>query len=116
MRPGIQKAIKPDLCDDGGNVLFDGTTQTLKRFAESEVVTTFRVIWSACLPRLGNFLRGPLVATKQLWYYKHFLKLVPICYVRYWQIPRVFHLLQFQNYKIRVMKLFAICRLRHLKR
>ncbi len=63
--PGIQKAIKPDLCDDGGNVLFDGTTQTLKRFAESEVVTTF----SRYLERLFTTARGtsyaaPLVAHK----------------------------------------------------
>jgi len=63
--PGIQKAIKPDLCDDGGNVLFDGTTQTLKRFAESEVVTTH----SRYLERLFTTARGtsyaaPLVAHK----------------------------------------------------
>jgi subtilisin family serine protease len=63
--PGIQKAIKPDLCDDGGNVLFDGTTQTLKRFAESEIMTAH----SRYLERLFTTARGtsyaaPLVAHK----------------------------------------------------
>jgi subtilisin family serine protease len=63
--PGIQAAIKPDLCDDGGNVLYDGTTQTLKKFAESEVMTTH----SRYLERLFTTARGtsyaaPLVAHK----------------------------------------------------
>lgn len=63
--PGIQTAIKPDLCDDGGNILYDGATQTLKRFAESEVVTTH----SRYLERLFTTARGtsyaaPLVSHK----------------------------------------------------
>ncbi len=38
--PGVNRGIKPDLCDDGGNILYDGAAQNLARIPESEVFTT----------------------------------------------------------------------------
>jgi hypothetical protein len=38
--PGVNRGIKPDLCDDGGNILYDGVVQNLVRVPESEVFTT----------------------------------------------------------------------------
>ncbi len=63
--PGVNGARKPDLCDDGGNLLFDGITQSVVRRAESEVFTTH----SRYLERLFTTERGtscaaPLVAHK----------------------------------------------------
>jgi hypothetical protein len=63
--PGVNDATKPDLCDDGGNLLFDGVTQGCVRREESEVFTTH----SRYLDRLFTTVRGtsfaaPLVAYK----------------------------------------------------
>ncbi|WP_213803145.1 S8 family peptidase [Granulicella sp. dw_53] len=38
--PGVNRGIKPDLCDDGGNILYDGLAHNLVRVPESEVFTT----------------------------------------------------------------------------
>ena len=38
--PGVNSGIKPDLCDDGGNILYDGLAHGLVRVPESEVFTT----------------------------------------------------------------------------
>ena len=38
--PGVNRGLKPDLCDDGGNILYDGLIQNLRRVPESEVFTT----------------------------------------------------------------------------
>lgn len=63
--PGVNDAMKPDLCDDGGNLLFDGITQGCVRREESEVFTTH----ARYLERLFTTVRGtsfaaPLVAYK----------------------------------------------------
>jgi Subtilase family len=39
--PGVNRGMKPDLCDNGGNILYDGGTQCLRRVPESEVFTTY---------------------------------------------------------------------------
>lgn len=38
--PGVNRGLKPDLCDDGGNIFYDGLAQNLVRVQESEVLTT----------------------------------------------------------------------------
>lgn len=63
--PGIQTAIKPDLCDDGGNILYDGAALKLTRYAESEVVTTHsRYVERLFTSDRGTSLAAPLVAHK----------------------------------------------------
>ena len=63
--PGIGGAIKPDLCDDGGNICFDGTLQMVSRRPESEILT----MHPNYLDRLFTTVQGtshaaPLVAHK----------------------------------------------------
>ena len=63
--PGVRGAIKPELCDDGGNMIYDGLTQTIADDPESEVFTVFH----RYLDRLFTTVRGtsyaaPLVAYK----------------------------------------------------
>ncbi len=63
--PGIQNAIKPDLCDDAGNILFDGVLQRTSRYSECEVLTTHpqyldRLFTSV----IGSSYAAPLVAHK----------------------------------------------------
>ena len=63
--PTVGRAIKPELCDDGGNLAFDGLTQGLRRTPECEVFT----VHHEYLQRLFTTARGtsyaaPLVAHK----------------------------------------------------
>lgn len=63
--PGIHDAIKPELCDEGGNVLFDGMVQGLSRYAESEIVTTHpRYLERLFTTAKGTSYAAPLVAHK----------------------------------------------------
>ena len=63
--PGIHGAIKPDLCDEGGNVLFDGMVQGLSRYSESEVFTTHaRYLERLFTTAKGTSYATPLVAHK----------------------------------------------------
>jgi len=63
--PGIHDAIKPELCDDGGNVLFDGVVQGLSRYSESEVFTTHpRYLERLFTTAKGTSYAAPLVAHK----------------------------------------------------
>jgi hypothetical protein len=63
--PGINDATKPDLCDDGGNLLFDGITQGCVRRAESEVFTTHpRYLERLFTTERGTSCAAPLVAYK----------------------------------------------------
>ncbi len=63
--PGIRNAIKPDLCDEGGNVLFDGMVQGLSRYSESEIFTTHaRYLERLFTTAKGTSYATPLVAYK----------------------------------------------------
>jgi hypothetical protein len=63
--PGIHDAIKPELCDEGGNVLFDGVVQGLSRYSESEVFTTHpRYLERLFTTAKGTSYAAPLVAHK----------------------------------------------------
>jgi subtilisin family serine protease len=63
--PGVRGAMKPELCDDGGNIVYDGFTQNIQRQPESEVFT----VYHRYLERLFTTARGtsyaaPLVSHK----------------------------------------------------
>ncbi|MFP5237642.1 MAG: S8 family peptidase [Acidobacteriota bacterium] len=63
--PGVNRGIKPELCDDGGNVLYDGAIQDIVGRPESEILTTHHQY----LNRLFTTARGtsyaaPLVSHK----------------------------------------------------
>jgi hypothetical protein len=63
--PGVNRGIKPDLCDDGGNVLYDGLAQNLVRVAESEVFTTSHdYLRSLFTTARGTSCAAPLVTHK----------------------------------------------------
>jgi subtilisin family serine protease len=63
--PGVNDSTKPDLCDDGGNLLFDGVTQSYPRRAESEVFTTHpRYLERLFTTERGTSFAAPLVAYK----------------------------------------------------
>jgi subtilisin family serine protease len=63
--PGVHDAIKPDLCDDGGNVLYDGLTQGLSTYSESEVLTTHpRYLERLFTTAKGTSYAAPLVSHK----------------------------------------------------
>lgn len=63
--PGIHESLKPDLCDDGGNMLYDGLVQGLSRRAESEVVTTHpRYLERLFTTAFGTSYATPLVSHK----------------------------------------------------
>lgn len=63
--PGVQDAIKPELCDEGGNVIFDGLVQGLSRYTESEVLTTHpRYLERLFTTAKGTSYAAPLVAHK----------------------------------------------------
>jgi hypothetical protein len=63
--PGIQNAIKPELCDDAGNVLFDGVLQSTSRFPECEVLTTHpQYLERLFTAVIGTSYAAPLVAHK----------------------------------------------------
>ena len=63
--PGVGGAIKPELCDDGGNMVYDGMTQNVLSQPETEILT----VYHRYLERLFTTVRGtsyaaPLVAHK----------------------------------------------------
>jgi hypothetical protein len=61
----VQDALKPDLCDDGGNVLYDGTLQGVTQRPESEILTTHpRYLERLFTTALGTSYAAPLVAHK----------------------------------------------------
>lgn len=63
--PGINRGIKPELCDDGGNMLYDGTVQNLIRSSESEVFTTHhRYLDRLFTTAFGTSYAAPLVSHK----------------------------------------------------
>ena len=62
---GVADALKPDLCDDGGNNFYDGATQDLARRAQSEILTTFsRYLERLFTTAIGTSYAAPLVAHK----------------------------------------------------
>ena len=63
--PGVNNAQKPDLCDDGGNQLYDGALQRLIRSPESEIVTTHhRYLERLFTTAFGTSYAAPLVTHK----------------------------------------------------
>jgi len=63
--PGVGEATKPDLCDEGGNTLYDGLTQNLTRRSECEVLTTHpRYLERLFTTELGTSYAAPFVAYK----------------------------------------------------
>jgi hypothetical protein len=63
--PGVKGAIKPELCDDGGNMVYDGLTQTIAHHPESEVFTVFhRYLERLFTTGRGTSYAAPLVAHK----------------------------------------------------
>lgn len=63
--PGIGGAIKPELCDDGGNLTFDGMTQGVLRQPEVEVLTSHhRYLERLFTTAKGTSYAVPLVAHK----------------------------------------------------
>jgi hypothetical protein len=72
--PGVGEGLKPDLCDDGGNMLYDGLTQGLVRRPESEILTTHpRYLERLFTTGFGTSYAAPLVAHKAA----HVLKVFP---------------------------------------
>ena len=62
---GIADAMKPDLCDDGGNHFYDGATQSVRRRPQSEILTTSsRYIERLFTTEIGTSYAAPLVAHK----------------------------------------------------
>jgi hypothetical protein len=62
---GVAEALKPDLCDDGGNHFYDGATQGVRRRPQSEIITTFsRYIERLFTTEIGTSYAAPLVAHK----------------------------------------------------
>lgn len=63
--PGVGDGLKPDLCDDGGNMLYDGLTQGITRRSESEILTTHhRYLERLFTTGFGTSYAAPLVAHK----------------------------------------------------
>jgi hypothetical protein len=63
--PGVNRGLKPDLCDDGGNILYDGGTQSLRRVPESEVFTTHhKYLEGLFTTARGTSFAAPLVTHK----------------------------------------------------
>ena len=63
--PGVGGSVKPDLCDDGGNLLYGGTTRGLVHYPESEVFTTnSRYLERLFTTAYGTSYAAPLVAHK----------------------------------------------------
>ena len=62
---GVAEALKPDLCDDGGNHFYDGATQGVRRRPQSEILTTSpRYIERLFTTEIGTSYAAPLVAHK----------------------------------------------------
>jgi hypothetical protein len=63
--PGVNRGLKPDLCDDGGNILYDGFVQDLVRVPESEVFTTsHEYLVNLFTTARGTSCAAPLVTHK----------------------------------------------------
>lgn len=63
--PGVGQSLKPDLCDDGGNLLYDGAVQGLTRSPESEVFTTHhRYLERLFTTAFGTSYAAPFVTHK----------------------------------------------------
>jgi hypothetical protein len=62
---GVARALKPDLCDDGGNSFYDGLTQGVARRAQSEILTTSpRYLERLFTTERGTSYSAPLVSHK----------------------------------------------------
>lgn len=62
---GVAEALKPDLCDDGGNHFYDGATQGVRRRPQSEILTTSsRYLERMFTTEIGTSYAAPLVAHK----------------------------------------------------
>jgi hypothetical protein len=62
---GVNGSVKPDLCDDGGNILYSGLAQNLVRVAESEIFTTNHdYLRSLFTTACGTSCAAPLVTHK----------------------------------------------------
>jgi hypothetical protein len=63
--PGVNRGIKPELCDDGGNMLYDGTVQNLVQTSESGIITTHhRYLERLFTTAVGTSCAAPLVSHK----------------------------------------------------
>jgi len=63
--PGVNRGIKPELCDDGGNKLYDGVIQGLIPMPESEIITTHHEYVNRLFTTgVGTSYAAPLVAHK----------------------------------------------------
>ncbi|WP_158792127.1 S8 family peptidase [Granulicella sp. L60] len=63
--PGVNRGIKPELCDDGGNKLYDGLVQGLIPMPESEIITTHhQYLDHLFTSAVGTSYAAPLVAHK----------------------------------------------------
>jgi subtilisin family serine protease len=63
--PGVNRVIKPELCDDGGNKLYDGLVQDLIPMPESEIITTHHEFLNRLFTTaVGTSYAAPLVAHK----------------------------------------------------
>jgi hypothetical protein len=63
--PGVDGSVKPELCDSGGNFLFDGAAQDVRRYDEGAVVTLHHdYLTRLFAPGTGTSFAAPLVAHK----------------------------------------------------
>ena len=62
---GVGGAMKPELCDDGGNTFYDGLTESTSRKPESGVMTmSSRYLDGLFTTDVGTSYAAPLVAHK----------------------------------------------------
>ena len=84
--PGIHESLKPDLCDDGGNMLYDGLVQGLSRRSESEVLTMHpRYLERLFTTAFGTSYAAPLVSHKAALVLRVFQLPARICCGRFWR-------------------------------
>jgi hypothetical protein len=63
--PGIGGTMKPDLCDDGGNITFDGATKGVLSRPEAEILTSHhRYLERLLTTAKGTSYAAPLVSYK----------------------------------------------------
>ncbi len=63
--PGINETLKPDLCDFGGNLLFDGATQSLVPYDECAIMSfCHEYLRRLFMTAVGSSLAAPRVAHK----------------------------------------------------
>ncbi len=63
--PGVNRGIKPELCDDGGNKLYDGLVRGLIPMPESEIITTHHQYLNRLFTTaVGTSYAAPMVAHK----------------------------------------------------